>query len=125
MRNLLSIFETLRLRLWILAGATALSGCSEAAENARYTHTAIVKTEQIDRNQWQLLRNGEPYKIYGGGGQEQIVLLARLGGNRVTFGVKGVHRFPQLLRVQGTLVHGSCGSREERRECSKSSGLTF
>ncbi len=72
------MFRPPRPCLWIFAGALTFSGCSGVAENN--THST-VKIERTDRNPWQLLRNDKPYKIYGGGGQEQIALFARLGGN--------------------------------------------
>ncbi len=79
MRNLPS---TLKLpRLWLLAGVLATSSCSEATEDAQHTSPSVVKTEQTKSKQWQLLKNGEPYSICGGGGQEKIALFAQLGGN--------------------------------------------
>lgn len=58
----------------------ALTGLN-AGVSAETLPPSSVKIEQTGQNEWQLLRNGQPYYIHGGGGQERIDLLAKLGGN--------------------------------------------
>jgi hypothetical protein len=69
-------------------GALVLSGLTGSAMSAAIPIGLVVKVEQPRKNEWQLLRNGQPYYIRGGGGQEQMKLFAELGGNSIrTWGI--------------------------------------
>lgn len=72
----------------IFAGVLALIGLTESAAGAAIPPRPAVKVEQTSGNKWQLLKSGQPYSIHGGGGQEQMELFARLGGNSIrTWGI--------------------------------------
>lgn len=70
------------------AGVLVLAGLTGPVIGAATPPGSAVKVEQTSGHKWLLLKNGQPYSIHGGGGQEHIDLFAGLGGNSIrTWGI--------------------------------------
>ncbi len=84
MLNLFSYSTGTGLNHWavclsVLAGSV-IAVCAETQSQAS---PPLIELRQNENNRWQLIRNGQPCTICGGGGQERLDLFAQLGGNSV------------------------------------------
>ncbi|MBC3765592.1 glycoside hydrolase family 2 TIM barrel-domain containing protein [Neptunicella marina] len=74
------------LSLLIFCGSLLLSGCGQTSSNNSIDHAKAhaVKSElQFEQGKYQLLRDGQPYFVKGGGGSGDMQLLKDSGGNSV------------------------------------------
>lgn len=70
--------------LVIILGSLALASGGQAADR----QPIPVRVEKAADGQWTLIRNGQPYRIRGAGGEGSLELLAQCGGNSTrTWGV--------------------------------------
>ncbi|MEM1167398.1 MAG: glycoside hydrolase family 2 TIM barrel-domain containing protein [Planctomycetota bacterium] len=90
--------------IWaIFAVSTSVSwGDAPAPEKA--SSPSVVRVVQTDEG-WQLLRNGEPYVIRGGGGQSHLDALVESGGNSFRlWGTQDAQHYLDQAHARGLTV---------------------
>src|SRR4051812_41231253 len=70
------------MRLSLAVASLLVAGTGEAAAPPHVSKPVPVRVEKTDAGH-RLLRGGRPYLIKGVGGQTDLALLARCGGNSI------------------------------------------